>query len=64
MAYNESLTVVFYLGAAAAGVSTFTSLGLGWTNLKTKKVAEEKEGKDKGKLDMAKEGEKVGDVVV
>jgi len=59
MAYNQSLTTVFYLGAAAAAVSVVTSFGLGWTNLKTKK----KEG-EMGKEEMNRGEKEKGGIVV
>ncbi|KAE8450293.1 hypothetical protein EG329_006721 [Mollisiaceae sp. DMI_Dod_QoI] len=39
-AYNQALTRAFYLGAGASVASFATAWGMGWTNLKTKKVEE------------------------
>lgn len=46
-AYNEALTVIFYLGVGASSVAVFTSWGLGFKNLKTKKQEETKAGEEK-----------------
>ncbi|CZR51585.1 related to MFS multidrug transporter [Phialocephala subalpina] len=43
-AYNRALTRVLYLGAGASVASFVAAWGMGWTNLKTKKV-DEKDGK-------------------